>query len=128
MTETTTHNIYRLARLADVRDPDSADSPGGQWLLQVATYADETAEGADSIEDVEDAIDEAADACVPIYTHNAWQIWTDLCLYQEADDVASEYGLPETAQYFLNLTTYAVAQRLIRALVEEAIENAEGEG
>jgi hypothetical protein len=125
----TSATSWQLARLAECADPDAHDgygfddppdprpegSPGAQFLRAVAHgVADHLAEGDD--DDPSDAAHEIADSAVPIYTHERWQVFTDLAAYQEdpselgaaADDLTAAAGT----------CLYIVARRLAEALIE----------
>lgn len=114
-------NAYQLANLADVQSPDSLESPGAQWLVQVASYADEI----DASEEYwQDEVSEAADSVVPIYTHNRWQVFVDLCAYTEdVNDI--DPGASADMNDRAGLALYMIAERLLVALVEAKAEEAE---
>lgn len=118
MPKTDERTVWALARLATVADPDTPDSPGARWLRQVEASAqvliDDEATGSDDIS-------EQADLVVPVYTHERWTVFVDLCAYSE--DISELSGgrissdsnaLTEAAGWAL----YLVAERLIRALIE----------
>lgn len=115
MSDTTTHTVYQLARLADCLDPDSADSPGGKFLADVAdAYRDAADEGW---YDADDGPHEIADSAVPVYTHNRWLTFADLGAYQEdtTELGADASDLTQCAAVAL----YMIADRLVRALHDE---------
>lgn len=113
MTKTKERPVYQLARLADCADPDSPDSPGGKWLRLVADCVDDAAD----YEVPEDAITEIADGVVPVYTHERWQVFADLAAYNEDVSEFGDYGDDLTKA--AGVALYMIAERLLRALVEE---------
>lgn len=80
----------------DVSYPDAPDSPGAVWLLNVHNGVQEAWDtgrfGEDSGEGADEVIWELAESVTPIYTHNVWQIFTDLCAY---DHEAAEDGFTD---------------------------------
>ncbi len=107
---TDTRTVWQLARLADCADPDSLESPGAEWLKMVASSADD-------IEDPE-TIGEVADSCVPVYTHNRWQVFVDLAAYQEdPTDLGAD---AEDMTQCAGVCLYLIAERLLGALATEA--------
>lgn len=103
-------NAYELARIADVASPDSLTSPGAQWLCAVAGSASDIADA--------DSLTECADALVPVYTHERWQVFVDLCAYR--DDL-SDAGLTtcDDMTSTAGVALYVIAERLLSALVSE---------
>lgn len=106
-------NAYQLAHMADVQSPDSLESPGAEWLVQVASYADELESGD------QDDITQAADSVVPIYTHNRWQVFVDLCAYTE--DITDLSASPDMTDQ-AGVALYMIAERLLTALVDALVE------
>lgn len=117
MTDPTTHTTYALARLADCHDPDTMTSPGARFLDRVeSAFLDmETPD--------EDRFGEEADQLVPIYTHERWQVFVDLCAYEEDISEFGDYGDDLTRA--AGVALYMIAERLLRALYEEAQDNAD---
>lgn len=111
-------NVYQLALLAEVASPDAIDSPASQWLEHVQVVArgllSENA-GLDA-DEFSDLITEAADESVPVYTHERWEVFVDLAAYQE--DV-SDFGPIQDMEQGAGVALYLVAERLIRAIVED---------
>lgn len=128
MTETDKLTAYRLAHMAGCGDPDSRESVGAQWLLSIATDVPEIRERITQGDDVGDLVDQYADDAVPIYTHQMWITYVDLCAYNEDvtelvdydglanPDGAGRYGAGKLAAIAL----YLIAGRLLHALIEEA--------
>jgi hypothetical protein len=121
-------NAYELAHMAGVTSPDSLESPGAQWLVQVASYADELGDelAADN-EHLSDDITEAADSVVPVYTHNRWQVFVDLCAYTEDIEEYSAQDSDMTMTTQAGIALYLIAERLLTALVEAKSEQAADE-
>lgn len=113
MTETR-YNAYELAHMAGVRSPDSLSSPGAEWLLEVASAAEEITDP--------DSIDSAANALVPVYTHPKWLVFTDLCAWQEDLEDWPNGGCSDldTAS---NWALYQIAARLLQSLISEPTES-----
>lgn len=109
--DTTSYTVWQLAGLADVHSPDSLTSPGAAWLEQVARSLD------DSDDWTEDTAHELADDVVPIYTHERFQVFVDICAYQE--DV-TEFGPIGDMEQAAGVALYMIAVRLIDALHNEA--------
>lgn len=127
-TDTETYNVFQLARMAEVQSPDSATSPGAEWLASVERDARDLIEnhkdsttGID-VDDYHDEITEYADNAVPVYTHNRWEVFVDLCAYTE--DV-TEFGEPEDMTAAAGVALYMIAERLIRAIVEAEAESSD---
>lgn len=122
------HSTWNLARFADVAAPDkSTDSPGADFLRRVrddvSEHIRDVTDKADLLRFREgDAPHEIADSAVPIYNTDRWAAAGDLCAWQE--DV-SEYGEPEDLMQAVSWALYAIALRLVDALVEDACENVE---
>lgn len=103
---------YELAGMADCASPDSSESPGAVWLETVWSVAD----GYDEPRDW-DVVGELADSCVPVYTHNRWQVFVDLAAYNEdpTDLGADGSDMNQAAGVCL----YLIAERLIAAIWAE---------
>lgn len=126
-TPTTAHiralPVWELAELADVERPDSPFSPGGRWLADVR---DQFAEHVDTVgtEEAANGLHDIADAAAPIWTHEAWSVWTDLGLWTELDplgDYAESIVDAITANQAYRVPmigAYAAAYRLASALLD----------
>lgn len=128
MTTTDKPTVYTLANLADVSSPDSAESPGAEWLALVHAVAWELIEDTDNdtgdLENAHDDITERADGVVPIYTHNKWEVFVDLCAWQEdLDDFRPFHDMDQEA----SVSLYLIAERLISVIVREEIDKREDE-
>lgn len=115
--------VFELAALADVEQPDAPFSPGGRWLADVR---DQLAEHVETVgpDEAANGLHELADAAAPIYTHEAWTVFTDLGLwaelapesdYSEAIVAAIQTG---EAWRVPQIAAYAVAHRLASALLD----------
>lgn len=119
---TITHTAYDLARMAGVASPDLPTSPGAAWLEQIAASLDDYEWDNDNGSDNSDTISEMANNIVPIYTHNKWSVFVDLCAYQE--DI-SEFGEFDDMERASSLALLVIAERLATALVAERTEATE---
>jgi len=94
-------SAFRLSNEAGIASAPVIPSDGSKFLESVRDAFIERMEfqrsdalGAWRIsEDVVDIIHEVVDGCVPIYTHQIWETFTDLCAWTED---LSELGGPET--------------------------------
>lgn len=115
-------NRFQLARLADVADPDGPESPGAEFLSHVAyEYEEHTAYCRDNGFPIDpDYFYQFAYSAVPVYTHERWQTFTDLCAYNEVDDGEID-GLPLSGDLTeqAGQVLYAIAIRLLYALHAE---------
>lgn len=108
-------NAYQLARLADCASPDSLESAGAAFLVNVADTWQERA--SDGSYDRDDTPWEIADAAPSVYTFTRWQEFTDLAAWQEdADEVG---GLPADMTDAAGVCLYLIAERLVNALTDE---------
>lgn len=114
------HTVYQLARLAEVADPDSTDSPGARWLRLIeTTAADLVAEDTFGDGDLDDQITATADDLVPVYTHDRWLVFVDLAAY--AEYISDNWGPVSDLTEAAGIALFQIAERLLRALlVEEA--------
>lgn len=72
-------NAYQLSHRAGVATPDALDSPGALWLLRVAEAA---TEALDELGEPSEWVHETAEILIPVATHEIWQVFVDLALYQ----------------------------------------------
>jgi hypothetical protein len=114
---------FRLALEADVGAPDAVDSPGAQWLNTIREAAVEFYEynKEDGDEDVDDGLHLVADGIIPVYTHEAWLVFTDLAVW--AEDLL-EHSLPpeEDMTRRAMMLLYNVAERLSRTIYTQLVE------
>ena len=118
-------NANPLSYRASVASPDTLESPGARFLEGVRDALVEWVEYNRS-EDIESLVEKAqddafeqVDACVPVYTHQIWQTFTDLAAYH--DEAVYEFdggSMTEQASYVLA----RIAERLFVALAEEYVE------
>ena len=121
-----TNNAHELAYMASVTSPDSATSPGADFLLSVQDSVNE----AWSYNNDEpgpygwdDTAHEIADSAVPIYTYQKRLTFTDLAAWQED---LSEWEQPgQDMDQLSSLALYMIAERLAYALFEELAESVE---
>ena len=73
-------DYWRVARMAECRQPESADSAGGKWLMKCYNESKEFAENDNAY--FMDNAHEIADGLVPIYTNELWHIWVDCGGYE----------------------------------------------
>jgi hypothetical protein len=137
---------WQLAKMAECADPDRADgygfdsmtdeeraernktaSAGAKFLRYCAWSALDVLDDADSYAgnpgdtlaeraEHDGRLTEEADGCVPVYTHQRWQTFVDLCAYQEDTDELA--GADSDMSDRAGIALYMIAERLIRALVE----------
>lgn len=107
--------VWQLARLADVSEPESTDSPGAEWLRLVEGDAPLVAERLAEGEDLSDVVHQHADSLVPVYTHERWLVFVDLGAYEvDIDDLV---GGVEDMTTLAGVALYEVARNLLWALV-----------
>lgn len=112
--------VYALARLADCAEPDSPDSPGGQWLRRLAEDAFDVLRDRSAEEEPQDVIHEIADAYVPVYTIDVWKIFVDLGAWEALQDAWDDgliSGPPEHRDQHAQVALYVIAERLLTALL-----------
>jgi hypothetical protein len=118
MTEDTKETVWQLARRAECLDPDSSTSPGAKFLEAVASEAGEIiGEDFEPLADVVDVIHERADALVPVYTYERWQVFTDLGAWEQdiADYETGSSDMTEAA----GVALYIIAERLLQDLLTD---------
>jgi hypothetical protein len=129
------HNPFQLATLADCGSPDDRESPGALFLASIArSVAEHCNQYAGTPEDGDDwplivgelsdgdAAHEIADNAVPIYTHERWQVFTDLQAYNEDVSELGEVDGDDLTRSVAGVALYMIAERLVHALAEELSE------
>lgn len=121
MAETRDMRPYQLAGFAGCASPDSPTSPGAQFLSdvrdRVAEWATQPRTDRQYGWELSDYAHEIADGCVPIYTHQRWQTFVDLCAYHYD---ASDYGdLPRDMTDAAGVVLYAIGRALADALLAD---------
>ena len=114
MTEYEIPNPYVLAGMAGCASPDTEDSAGALFLTLVAdSVRDLVAED----EDRDEIPFQAADECVPIYTHKVWRTFVDLAAWQEdpTDLSADASDMEQCAKVCLLM----IGERLAWAILED---------
>ena len=111
------YNAHQLAYHADSSSPDSPDSPGAEYLalvrdsiVEAYRYNIEHGNTFDS-----EDIHEIVAGCVPVYTHNLWETFTDLGAYSvDVDDYRPDMErYPSVALYVVGETlAYSLASKL----------------
>lgn len=111
--------VYELARMADCGDPDSADTYGGAFLRNVRDDVAEALENGYSVN-----IHEIADSMPSPYTYQRLAQLIDLQGYTE--DLTEYPNETNNIEKLAGVALYLIAERLVRALIEEfEIENVE---
>ncbi len=107
----TDYNAYELARMAGCASPDSPESAGAVFLLDVQFAVNEYSE----ID--EDTAAQVADEAPDVYTHQMWAEFVDLAAYNEdPTELAGELAdMGQSARICL----YMIAERLAAALIDE---------
>lgn len=111
--------------------PDSFDSPGAQWLYRLHNAITEAWEsgrfGENSGEEESDVIWTLADNSVPIYTHERWSVFIDLCLYDEDVDLSGEIDNADNLTDAIYPVFHDIASRALHTWVYEKRENSKCE-
>lgn len=132
-----THGVWVLASLADVHSPDTKESPGARLLVRIQDEANSVDTDAlleavrafdgdledfgvnDLSDDLRDGLSEWADSCVQIYTHQCWQEFADLCLWQEDLSALGEISGEDLTRDVAMRAQYLVAERLLGILLAQ---------
>lgn len=117
-TELKALNAYQLARLADCDDPDTLESPGAQFLLEVRDDVLQTFLEDNWSSDTYATVWGIADNAVPVMTHDIARVFVDLCAYREdLSDRVTDSG--HDMVQLMQLAVYQIGERLAGALLEE---------
>lgn len=108
-------NPRQLSNLADCLYPDLTSS--SQFLTIIRDTVVEWAEQGYLTDDHSDDAHEIADGCVPVYTHEQWEIFTDLGLYQ--DSTGQVEDLQPTIDNLAAVSLYVTAETLVTALLSD---------
>jgi len=118
------YTVWQLASMADCASPTAEDSAGGKFLRSVADRTAEQIEAYREERTSEDRYDysgelaEIADGAPDVYTYQMWKEFVDLCAYREDP---SELGADSSdMDQCARVCLYVIADRLVRALVDEA--------
>lgn len=115
--------VWQLVRMADCGTPDGQSSAGAVFLdstrdatVEAIGYASE--DGVFNRDTFEDngGVHELADGAPDIYTHTRWAEFVDLAAWQED---TSDYGPSEDLTQAAGVALYVIADRLVRALLDE---------
>jgi hypothetical protein len=120
-----TYSPYELASMADCASPDSLDSPGARFLLEVADACRElvTENPGSSADDLRDSVSEIADGAPDVYTYARWQEFVDLGAWNED---LSELGCDgDDMTQAAAVCLYMIAERLAVAVIEDLLERAD---
>jgi hypothetical protein len=121
----------KLARIADVTEPDSHVSDGADFLASIRDDVTEKVsyywDGGESqlldiVQDERERIqDEVSDSAPSVYTHEMWRQFVDLCAYRED---LSDHGEPtdDTMEGRARLALSSIGFRLASALLDEIEE------
>lgn len=110
--------VWQLARLAECADPDTFESAGAKFLIHVE---DAVAEALEADELDEDRIHEIADSAPDVYTFQRWLEFVDLAAWQEdLDDYVPDPSMSNDMSAMAGVALYMIAERLVRALAEDA--------
>ena len=117
-----------LANTADVAEPDTPESPGAHFLRTIAEEVDDMLADPNLTDDeLTDAIEERADAIVPVYTAELWAVFVDLAAYREDDETGAmaEYvsSGPAGMSWAAGFALYQIARRLMETLIAESQED-----
>jgi len=108
-------NPHQLANLAECFYPDLTSS--SQFLTIIRDTVVEWVEEGYLTDDYSDDAHEIADGCVPVYTHEQWEIFTDLGLYQ--DSTGRVEDLAPTVDNLAAMSLYVTAETLATSLMAE---------
>lgn len=117
-------NVWQLANLAGCAEPEGATSPGARFLKLVEASTVEAVEYNGGAWDSEMA-HEIADGCVPVYTHQRFQIFVDLAAYREDPTELGADGSDMTEA--AGVCLYLIAERLVHAIGEGDDESEGGD-
>ena len=131
---------YELSAMAGCGAPNSGGSAGARMLGNVAGALSDAIEyviadasndySAANMRELIDAMrDEGdlnliADGAPSIYTHTLWSEFVDLGAYQE-DPSELGYDATDDPSHMARVCLYMIAERLVYALCEQAIDEAE---
>lgn len=121
-TKTETLNAYQLAYLADCGVPDTRESLGAQFLLEVQEATAARRADFDGSEDMTDVAHEIADGAASIYsTIDLWRTFVDLAGFREdVSDLGFEFDCNEAEKYPMT-ALYLIADRLASALLGDTL-------
>jgi len=117
--------IWRLSNECDSARPDSAESPGAQFLDRVRDGVAEAIDYDPDLlrrDDFGDQCSEIAREAPSVYTYPMWQQFTDLAAWTENPD---EFGAPASMEDGARSCLTQIADRLACRLFEIAKEFAD---
>lgn len=128
ITELRNFNAAALARMAGVGWPDAANSPGAELLtvardVVLGEVSDDAT--ADDLRAMRDDVYDLVESVPTVYTHQIWQTFVDLQLYQldERDNPYFDGEADMTRN--ASVTLAWVAENLAGILLDDLIEEAE---
>lgn len=120
---TTAHNAWILAQLADVREPDTLDSPGALFLLALQDAVGDACQAIADGQDCCDAIAETVDVVLgrSDIASQRWHIFADLAAWQEEDEwgAMAEHLKSGRLDMVATVALAQIGQRLVAFLVDE---------
>jgi hypothetical protein len=115
------HSPHELARIAECAEPDSEDSPGARFLIEIADHVIERS--GKRVEDYDMLAHEIADFAVVAhpYSHDLWMTFVDLAAYRERDGIteAAEAVAGGDHDGYAAAMLYSIGHRLARRLLDQ---------
>ena len=117
-------SAYALADMAGAATPDSTDSQGAKFVIDVRdAFAEAVAYGRigpDATEHTGDVAAEIADSAPSVYTYTRWQQFVDIGAWQEQPEFVDSWAEagPELTD-MAGVALYQIAARLVHALAAE---------
>jgi hypothetical protein len=124
--------VAELAGMAECSDPDTDSSPGADFLRAIESSVADALNTIDAdsgvvTERMQERAAEIADYCVPVYTHNLWATFVDLCAYSEdLSDIGYEFDISHGIGQIPSWALYMIGERLALALFEDELPEDEG--
>jgi hypothetical protein len=114
-----TKTVWTLANMVEM-NPASSESVGARWLLLVQMGVGEVLQQVAEGYDRSDAVHEVADGMVPVYTHEVWEVFTDLGAWTVSEDANELCDASTDMEQRAKVCLYVIAERLLVALLEGA--------
>lgn len=109
------YTAHQLAYRADCLYPDLTSS--ANFLTIIRDTVVDWFENDYVTDDPSDDAHEIADGCIPVYTHEQWEMFTDLGLYQDSTGLVED--LQPTIGNLAAVSLYVTAETLATALLSE---------
>jgi hypothetical protein len=103
-------NAYYMASIIDSASPSSLSSPGAELLDGLRYYILEWLNENDEPLDVVQVVDSA----LPIYNHDIWETFVDLCAYNEDIEECATGDMTQRASFAL----YLIGERFVTTFCE----------